>query len=47
MSRTEDLSGKIRSLSYDHERLMSMYRSATEAAANAEKEMNMHKARLT
>ncbi|KAI0339683.1 hypothetical protein BDW22DRAFT_1422215 [Trametopsis cervina] len=47
MSRTEDLSTKIRTLSYDHERLMSMYRSATEAAANAEREMNMHKSRLT
>ncbi|KAI0701494.1 Afadin and alpha-actinin-binding-domain-containing protein [Cytidiella melzeri] len=46
MSRTEDLSTKIRTLSYDHERLMSMYRAAAENAANAEREMNMHKSRL-
>ncbi|GJE93866.1 Afadin and alpha-actinin-binding-domain-containing protein [Phanerochaete sordida] len=46
MSRTEELSTKIRTLSYDHERLQSMYRTATEQAANAEREMNVHKARL-
>ncbi|OCH85887.1 hypothetical protein OBBRIDRAFT_890874 [Obba rivulosa] len=46
MSRTEDLSTKLRTLSYDHERLMSMYRTATEKAANAEREMNLHKSRL-
>ncbi|KAI0769209.1 Afadin and alpha-actinin-binding-domain-containing protein [Irpex lacteus] len=46
ISRTEDLSTKIRTLSYDHERLMSMYRTATETAANAEREMNLHKSRL-
>ena len=46
MSRTEELSTKIRTLSYDHERLQSMYRSATEKAANAERETNLHKSRL-
>lgn len=46
MTRTEELSTKIRTLSYDHERLQSMYRTATEKAANAEREMNVHKARL-
>lgn len=46
MSRTEELTTKIRTLSYDHERLMSMYRDTTERAANAEREMNLHKSRL-
>ncbi|KAJ6514929.1 Afadin and alpha-actinin-binding-domain-containing protein, partial [Mycena vitilis] len=47
MSRTEDLTTKLRTLSYDHERLMSMYRTATDTAANAEREANLHKSRLT
>jgi hypothetical protein len=46
MSRTEDLSTKIRTLSYDHERLIGMHRSVTEQAANAEREMNLYKSRL-
>lgn len=46
MTRTEDLSTKIRTLSYDHERLQSMYRTSTEKTANAERETNVHKARL-
>ncbi|KIK79748.1 hypothetical protein PAXRUDRAFT_833943, partial [Paxillus rubicundulus Ve08.2h10] len=46
MSREEDLSTKLRTLSYDHERLMTMHRSATEKAANAEREMNLYKSRL-
>lgn len=46
MTRTEELTTKIRTLSYDHERLMSMHRDATERAANAEREMNLHKSRL-
>ncbi|EKM50715.1 uncharacterized protein PHACADRAFT_213607 [Phanerochaete carnosa HHB-10118-sp] len=46
ITRTEELSTTIRTLSYDHERLQSMYRTATEKAANAEREMNVHKARL-
>ncbi|KAH9945758.1 Afadin and alpha-actinin-binding-domain-containing protein [Amylocystis lapponica] len=47
ISRTEDLTTKIRTLSYDHERLLSMYRTSTEKTANAEREMNVHKSRLT
>jgi outer membrane murein-binding lipoprotein Lpp len=46
MSRTEELNTKLRTLSYDHERLMSMHRVAIEKAANAEREMNLHKSRL-
>lgn len=46
MSRAEDLTTKFKTLSYDHERLMSMHRSATEKAAHAEREMNVHKSRL-
>lgn len=47
MARTEQLTTKLRTISYDHERLMTMYQTATEAAANAEREMNVHKSRLT
>ncbi|KAH9930287.1 Afadin and alpha-actinin-binding-domain-containing protein [Fomitopsis serialis] len=46
MTRTEELTTKIRTLSYDHERILSMYRDTTERAANAEREMNVHKSRL-
>ena len=47
MSRTEELTTKLRTLSYDHERLTSMYKTQTEKAANAEREMNLHKTRMT
>ena len=47
MSRTEDLTAKFRTLSYDHERMISMCRTANERAANAERETNLHKSRLT
>ena len=47
MERTEELTTKLRTLSYDHERLMSMHRTAMERAANAERETNLHKSRLT
>ncbi|KAI0794583.1 Afadin and alpha-actinin-binding-domain-containing protein [Fomes fomentarius] len=47
MSRTEDLTTKLRTLSYDHERLTSMYKSEVEKAANAEREMNVHKTRMS
>ncbi|KAJ7140290.1 Afadin and alpha-actinin-binding-domain-containing protein [Mycena crocata] len=47
MSRTEELTTKLRTLTYDHERLMTMYRTATDTAANAERETNLHKSRLT
>ncbi|PCH36393.1 hypothetical protein WOLCODRAFT_140389 [Wolfiporia cocos MD-104 SS10] len=46
MSRTENLTTKLRTLSYDHERLLGMHRDAKERAANAEREMNLHKSRL-
>ncbi|KAI0730564.1 Afadin and alpha-actinin-binding-domain-containing protein [Earliella scabrosa] len=47
MSRTEDLTTKLRTLSYDHERLTSMFKSEADKAANAEREMNLHKTRMT
>ncbi|KAJ7781898.1 Afadin and alpha-actinin-binding-domain-containing protein [Mycena maculata] len=47
MARTEDLTTKLRTLSYDHERLLAMYRTVTDTAANAERETNLHKSRLT
>ncbi|KDQ26523.1 hypothetical protein PLEOSDRAFT_159560 [Pleurotus ostreatus PC15] len=46
MSRTEDLTTKYRTLSYDHERLLNMHRTAKEQAANAEREMNVFKSKL-
>ncbi|KAF9038556.1 Afadin and alpha-actinin-binding-domain-containing protein [Panaeolus papilionaceus] len=46
MSRTEDISTKFKTLSYDHERILSMYRRSVESTANAEREMNLHKSRL-
>ncbi|KAI0628058.1 Afadin and alpha-actinin-binding-domain-containing protein [Trametes polyzona] len=46
MSRTEDLTTKLRTLSYDHERLTSMYKAEVDKSANAEREMNLHKSRL-
>ncbi|KAG1812890.1 Afadin and alpha-actinin-binding-domain-containing protein [Suillus subaureus] len=46
ISRAEDLSTSLRTLSYDHERLTGMHRSATERAANAEREMNVYKSRI-
>ena len=47
MGRTEDLSTKLRTLTYDHERLTSMYKTQSDKAANAEREMNLHKSRMT
>ncbi|TBU23711.1 Afadin and alpha-actinin-binding-domain-containing protein [Dichomitus squalens] len=47
MTRTEDLTTKLRTLSYDHERLTSMYKTEKETAANAEREMNLHKSRAS
>ncbi|KAJ7224081.1 Afadin and alpha-actinin-binding-domain-containing protein [Mycena pura] len=45
MSRTEDLATKLRTLSYDHERVTTMHLRATETAASAEREANLHKSR--
>ncbi|KAJ7809050.1 Afadin and alpha-actinin-binding-domain-containing protein [Mycena olivaceomarginata] len=47
MTRTEDLTTKLRTLSYDHERLTAMHRTSVDAAANAERESSLHKSRLT
>lgn len=46
MARTEELSTKLRTMTYDHERLTSMHRTAVEKAANAEREANLHKSKL-
>ncbi|KAF6761811.1 Afadin and alpha-actinin-binding-domain-containing protein [Ephemerocybe angulata] len=46
MARTEELTTKLRTLSYEHERLSSMHRSAVDKAANAEREANLHKSKL-
>ncbi|KAG6879947.1 hypothetical protein C0992_009305 [Termitomyces sp. T32_za158] len=45
MSRTEELTTKLRTLTYDYERLKSLQNDAKEAAINAEQEMNVHKSR--
>ncbi|KAI6041231.1 Afadin and alpha-actinin-binding-domain-containing protein [Pisolithus marmoratus] len=46
MSRAEDLSTKLRTLSYDHERLMDMHHTTKEKVASAEREVNQYKSRL-
>lgn len=46
MSRTEELSTKLRTMSYDHDRLFTMHRAAVEKTANAERETNLHKSKL-
>lgn len=46
MSRTEELSTKLRTMSYDHDRLYTMHRAAVEKTANAERETNLHKSKL-
>ncbi|KAJ3810061.1 Afadin and alpha-actinin-binding-domain-containing protein [Lentinula aff. lateritia] len=46
MSRTEQLSTELRTLRYDYERMVSMHRTATESAANFEREVNLQKSRL-
>ncbi|KAI0318772.1 Afadin and alpha-actinin-binding-domain-containing protein [Amylostereum chailletii] len=46
MTRTEDLSTKLRTLSYDHDRLLSMHKSAKEKVADSEREANTHKSKL-
>lgn len=46
LQRTEDLSTKLRTLSYDYERLMSMHKSATAATAEAEREASTMKSKL-
>ncbi|KAJ3745716.1 Afadin and alpha-actinin-binding-domain-containing protein [Lentinula detonsa] len=46
MSRTERLTAELRTLRYDHERMISMHRTASESAANFEREVNLQKSRL-
>ncbi|KAL4065926.1 Afadin and alpha-actinin-binding-domain-containing protein [Scleroderma yunnanense] len=46
MSRSEDLSTKLRTLSYDHERLMNMYRTSKEKVESTEREVSLYKSRL-
>ena len=47
MQRTEDLSTKLRTLSYDYERLMTMHKAASATAAEAEREVSTMKSKLT
>lgn len=46
LQRTEDLSTKLRTLSYDYERLMTMHKSVSAAAAEAEREASTMKSKL-
>ena len=46
MKRAEQLSAKYKTLSYDQERLLEQHRSAKEAAAQAEREMEAGKAKI-
>src|SRR6266436_3749944 len=47
MTRAEELSTKLRTLSYDHERLRTMHGAATETAESAEREAAAARAKLT
>ncbi|KAN0132821.1 Afadin- and alpha -actinin-Binding domain containing protein [Lactarius tabidus] len=47
MTRAEELTTKLRTLSYDHERLISMHDSAKETAETAERETAAARAKLT
>ncbi|KAI5123471.1 hypothetical protein M0805_008841 [Coniferiporia weirii] len=46
MARAEDLSTKLRTLSYEHERLSSMHRTTVEQLASSERETSGFKSRL-
>lgn len=46
MSQAENLSTKLRTLSYDHERLMNMHRTSKEKLESTEKEVSLFKSRL-
>ncbi|KAF8645051.1 hypothetical protein AX16_008109, partial [Volvariella volvacea WC 439] len=46
VSRAEELTTKIRTLSYDFERLSSMYTAATDTAEKAERESHMSKSKV-
>jgi hypothetical protein len=47
MTRAEELTTKLRTLSYDHERLRTMHGAATETAESAERETAAARAKLT
>ena len=47
MTRAEDLTTKLRTLSYDHERLRTMHDSAKETVDLAEREATAARAKLT
>ncbi|KAJ4470472.1 Afadin and alpha-actinin-binding-domain-containing protein [Lentinula aciculospora] len=47
MSRAEQLTTELRTLRYDHERMVSMHHTASESAANFEREVNLQKSRLS
>ena len=47
MARAEDLMTKLRTLSYDHERLRTMHGAATETAESAERDAAAARAKLT
>ncbi|KZT41699.1 hypothetical protein SISSUDRAFT_1042504 [Sistotremastrum suecicum HHB10207 ss-3] len=46
MARKEKTETKLRTLSYDHDRLQGMYTRSMDVAANAEREMNLYKSRM-
>lgn len=46
VSRSDELQTKLRTLSYDHERLTSLYKASQEKAANAEREEELAKSRM-
>ncbi|KAF5351296.1 hypothetical protein D9758_008007 [Tetrapyrgos nigripes] len=46
MSRTEQLTTELRTLRYDHERMSSMQKTASDTVANLERELNTQKSRL-
>ncbi|KIY44945.1 hypothetical protein FISHEDRAFT_76977 [Fistulina hepatica ATCC 64428] len=46
IARTENLNTKLRTLTYDYERMVSLHKEAAEKAANAEREASLHKSRL-
>ncbi|TFK48399.1 hypothetical protein OE88DRAFT_1810308 [Heliocybe sulcata] len=46
MARAEDLTTKLRTLSYDHERLRTMHADVKERAASADREVETYKSRL-
>ena len=46
MSQSEELSTKLRTLSYDHERLLSMHRTSKVRLESTEREVSLYKSRL-